>query len=226
MTTNTSQSNYNNQPSLPFQLLQQEENNNTLPNHLSTSNAIQNFLANNEIQLIPNQSSNTNDSTHQPNEFISLSALPSSSSPSSTCSSSSSSSSLSSVSSSMSSAAAAAVVAAAIAHSQQQHQQQHQQNARNNNNHHHHTNNQHNNNESRFSAANPLLAEKLQSPSLSDLDGLTIGCRTGRPPDLKGEYTILLYNSILICFFIELSCYYITLVCIRAHGSYFRRYNI
>lgn len=49
--------------------------------------------------------------------------------------------------------------------------------------------NQHNiRNESRFSAANPLLAEKLLSPSLSDLDNLTISNgRLGRPRDVKGK---------------------------------------
>lgn len=48
--------------------------------------------------------------------------------------------------------------------------------------------NQHNiRNESRFSAANPLLAEKLLSPSLSDLDNLTISNgRLIRPRDIKG----------------------------------------
>lgn len=49
--------------------------------------------------------------------------------------------------------------------------------------------NQHNiRNESRFSAANPLLAEKLLSPSLNDLDNLTISNgRLGRPRDIKGK---------------------------------------
>ncbi|KAJ6641995.1 Ecdysone-induced protein 74EF isoform A [Pseudolycoriella hygida] len=41
-------------------------------------------------------------------------------------------------------------------------------------------------NESRFSAANPLLAEKLLSPALSDLDNLTISSgRLGRHRDIK-----------------------------------------
>lgn len=61
-----------------------------------------------------------------------------------------------------------------------------------------------NNNENSRSAANPLLAEKLLSPSLSVLDALTIGSavgvggggggssnsgsiRSGRPPDMKGK---------------------------------------
>lgn len=59
--------------------------------------------------------------------------------------------------------------------------------------------NNNNNENSRFSAANPLLAEKLLSPSLSVLDALTIGSgvgggggssnstRSGRPPDMKGK---------------------------------------
>lgn len=57
--------------------------------------------------------------------------------------------------------------------------------------------NQHNiRNESRFSAANqnPLLAEKLLSPSLSDLDNLTISNgRLGRPRDIKGKQLENLY---------------------------------
>lgn len=66
-------------------------------------------------------------------------------------------------------------------------------------------NNNNNNENSRFSAANPLLAEKLLSPSLSVLDALQIGGgavggvgggsgsgnsisnRSGRPPDMKGK---------------------------------------
>lgn len=61
--------------------------------------------------------------------------------------------------------------------------------------------NNNNNENSRFSAANPLLAEKLLSPSLSVLDALTIGSgvggggggssnssRSGRPPDMKGKW--------------------------------------
>lgn len=43
-------------------------------------------------------------------------------------------------------------------------------------------------NESRFSAANPLLAEKLLTPSLNDLDNLSISNgRLGRPRDIKGK---------------------------------------
>lgn len=37
-----------------------------------------------------------------------------------------------------------------------------------------------------FTVTNPLLAEKLLSPNLTDLDNLTIGNRPHRPPDIKG----------------------------------------
>lgn len=55
-----------------------------------------------------------------------------------------------------------------------------------------------NSNGSRYSiAANPLLAEKLLSPNsttaLNDLDNLSIGgVRSGRPPDLKGRWNLLI----------------------------------
>lgn len=41
---------------------------------------------------------------------------------------------------------------------------------------------------SRYSIANPLLAEKLLSPNINDLENLSIGSRTGRPPDIKGKW--------------------------------------
>ncbi|XP_037904220.1 ecdysone-induced protein 74EF isoform X5 [Hermetia illucens] len=43
---------------------------------------------------------------------------------------------------------------------------------------------------SRYSIANPLLAEKLLSPNINDLENLSIGSRTGRPPDIKVDTEI------------------------------------
>lgn len=54
--------------------------------------------------------------------------------------------------------------------------------------------------QSRFSiAANPLLAEKLLSPNLTNMDNSSLGNRTGRPPDIKGKchnYLIIKTNLI------------------------------
>lgn len=50
---------------------------------------------------------------------------------------------------------------------------------------------------------NPLLAEKLLSPNLSDLDNLTISNRPHRPPDLKGKF----FRNFFLTFYADIKSF-------------------